>query len=118
MLAFTRDINAALAKLPEPQRMEQQNGMVASLNRHIALQAAFYDNRHRWLDAAAGLCTLIDQHRALINFTSAGVEIDDDDVLDRFNALAAVSEEIHHIETAALQERLACIRQAMAVLAG
>ncbi len=115
---FARDMNAALEKLPETQRAEQQNGLLASLNRQLALQGSFYANRHRWLDAAAGMFKLVDDHREMISFTSAGIEIEDDELLDRFNALAAVVEKIHHIETAALQERMECIRQGMAVLAG
>lgn len=116
IIAMSRDVDNALAQLPHPQRDEQRHGTVASLNRQLALQSDFYTNRVRWIDAAAALCNLIQTRRATTSFTVDGIVFQDDEDFERFNELLASIDEIHHIEVAAVEERMAGIQRAMAVL--
>lgn len=118
IIAMTRDIDNALAQLPQPQRDEQRHGTVASLNRQLALQGEFYTNRSRWIDAAAAICKLIEERRDTTRFTIDAIVFQDDDDFDRFTKLLASIDEIHQIEVAAVAERMACIQRAMAVLSG
>jgi hypothetical protein len=115
--ASTRDINAAVEQLPQPQQDEQRNGMIASINRQLALQAEFYVNRDRWIVAAAGICELIEANRDTVVFSADGIDFEYDEDLEQFTSLLAVIDDIHHVEVAAMEERMACIQRAMTVLA-
>jgi hypothetical protein len=115
--ASTRDINAAVEQLPQTQQDEQRNGMIASINRQLALQAEFYVNRDRWIAAAAGICELIEANRDTVIFSADGIDFEYDEDLEQFTSLLDLIDDIHYIEVAAMEERMACIQRAMAVLA-
>jgi hypothetical protein len=116
MIAFARDTSAAIGQLPQPQRDDERNGTIASLNRQLALQSDFYTNRERWIDTAEEICRLVERVREKTRFTDDEIIFDDDDDYDRFSELLAAVDQIHHLEVAAMQERMACIQRAMAVL--
>ncbi len=117
IVAFARDTSAAIEQLPPPQRDAERSGTIVSLNRQLALQSDFYQNRERWIDTAEAICRLVDGVRETARFTEDEIIFDDDDDYDTFAALLATVDEIHHLEVAAMQERMACIQRAMAVLA-
>lgn len=116
VVAAAREFAAVLADLPIDLRPERENGVVASINRQLAAQSAFYTNRERWIDAAEALCRLIDSERAYCTFTEEGVNFASDEPLGRFEALLTVIEETHQTDVAAMQERLSRLAQAAASL--
>jgi hypothetical protein len=87
MLAASGEWTSAIAELPQEVQSERRAGMTSQLNWHINVQAEFYANRERWLDAAEGICRLIDSARASCTFSEAGVDFASGDDLARFAEL-------------------------------
>lgn len=118
MIASTHDLTTAVKQLPQPQQDEQRNGIIASFNRQLALQADFYLNRFRWIDAASDMCNLVETNRSTVRVGPDGFDFVSDDDYERFTSLLTLLDEIHFIEVAAMEERKRHITRSMAILAG
>lgn len=116
VVAATAELMAAIAEMPTETQSERHTGLVSSINWQLGAQADFYATRERWMDAAEGICELIDSRRATCTFSEAGVDFAEDEDLAQFSELLTAIEEAHHAEVAALKDRLERLGRAASVL--
>ncbi|MDG5974922.1 hypothetical protein H010_06625 [Hydrogenophaga taeniospiralis CCUG 15921] len=116
VLTSSRDFAQALAEMPIKEQQERQAGLVSSINWQLAAQASFYANRERWIDAAEAICHLIDSRRNTITFGEEGAVFSSDEDLTHFEELLAVIDEVHQLEVAGIQERMARLSRALTLL--
>lgn len=110
MEAWAGETGAVLAGVPAEQRRELREGTMDRFQRHIALQAEFYDNRARWIDAAGGICRLVDEANPA--FGDDGLRFASDADAARFEELLTAVGDTHRREVALYNERMAQVRAA------
>jgi hypothetical protein len=115
-LAVTAELTSAVSELPPELRAATESGMLSSINWQLDAQASFYATRERWLEAAEGICNLVEKNRDRATFTEDGVDFESDEVLSRFTELLGVIEQAHLSEVAALTERLERLGRSLAIL--
>jgi len=116
MVTFSAELSAVMASMSEDLVESHRGGLIASLNWQMLAQSRFYEGRERWIDAATGICHLLDARRETARFSHEGVSFADDEDHDRFDALLAVIEEVHQQEVASLGERTDRLARAAAAL--
>jgi uncharacterized protein YukE len=116
MVAFAGEMARALEDLPEAIRDAERDRIVPMLEWQFTAQREFYENRARWIAAAEAVCRLVEQRRATLTFTDDGVLFQDDDDLDRFQALMTSLDEMHQHEVEQLAQRLERMKRSAAAL--
>jgi hypothetical protein len=107
---------AVVAKLPTQLLAEKQAAIATSLNGQLQAYSEFYQARAQWMDAAEGICRLIDARRESCMFSAAGVDFVSDEDLLRFQELLEKLEAAHQAEVAGLGERSARLVRSLTVL--
>ncbi len=116
VVAATSELTAAIAEMPTELQSERHAGLVASINWQLSAQADFYATRERWIDAADGICQLIESRRGTCTFSEAGVDFEADEDLARFSEYLTAIEQAHLAEVAALKDRLERLGKAASLL--
>jgi hypothetical protein len=114
MLAFTAELTRVMADMPAGLREACRTRHAATVNWTLQVQGDFYANRERWIEAATGVCRLIELRRPTATFGAEGVVFADEMDYGRLQALMDVIDETHHFEVAQLRLRLDRIAHAAA----
>jgi hypothetical protein len=107
---------AVVGQLPPELQAEKQAAVASSLNWHLQAQSEFYRAREQWMNAAEGICRLIDSRRASCTFSDAGVDFAADEDLLRFQELLVEIEAAHQSEVAGFQQRMSRLTSSLSVL--
>ena len=117
-LRATQQLLAALAELPMDRQEAARQGLAESVNRNMAAQSAFYQDRETWIKHARALCHLIDENRARIAFQGDTLLFQADEPLVEFNRLVECLDNIHAREVTRYRERQARIMKSVQAIKG
>ncbi|MBU6437447.1 MAG: hypothetical protein KGJ44_01040 [Betaproteobacteria bacterium] len=105
-VSASAELAKAVAELPEVLQEQYRCSWVSSINRHVSAQAAFYENRLKWITLAKELCDLIESRRSDCLFQHDAVVFASEEDTARFNAILDDLDAIHRDEVALFAERL------------
>lgn len=115
ILASAADNSSALAELPELEQKERLSKLSTTIHRHLLSQAAFYEAREQWIDAAAKICNLIQASRETAIFTEV-VQFATAAEHEEFELQMARIEDAHQKEVKIMNEKMDRISKAMLAL--
>jgi hypothetical protein len=105
-LACATDLTQALSELPEEKRAEYRDGILKTLHGQLAAQSLFYESRGKWIEAARGICRLIEDQRETARFVGETVVFAEDAENGRFEELMDAVEDAHKVEMEHMKQLL------------